>query len=288
LPAPGPLKSRFSHLPRIFARAALLLVPVILLGTFLTLSIVRHGSFELSQSSPSSIAPNWQGALDLSSNSLLPRPVFPYSIVPGGVRNAQELQKAASADPVVARHYSDFRIAKSRTIQLNRPLSMYVSYRRNNQVFWTKRPMLIPAGEALISDGDNLARVRCGNRLSPIAAKPVAETDPAEEELSEPSFVPPLLAELFPGEGNEMFAGGPVGAAPVPLFGPLSGPRRDSGPPPFLPPFLGPGVPPSIPSSNSAPPPISTPEPGSFSLLLCGAAFIFLFVLLSLRRAGSS
>lgn len=231
------------------------------------------------------MTPNWKGAPDFSSNSLTQRPVFAYSIVPGGVRDAQELQKAASADPVVARHYSDFRIARSRTIQLNRPLAMYVSYRRNNQVFWTKNRMIIPAGETLLSDGENLARLRCANRLSPIAAKPVAVVDPTNEELSEPSSVPPLLAELFPGEGSEMFPGGSDGAAPVPLSGPLSGPRGDSGPPPIFPPFLGPGVLPFTPSSNSAPPPpVSTPEPGSLSLLLGGAAFIFLFILVSLRR----
>ena len=39
---------------------------------------------------------------------------------------------------------------------------MYVSYRRNNQVFWTRHQMLIPAGETLLSDGENFVRVRCG------------------------------------------------------------------------------------------------------------------------------
>jgi hypothetical protein len=285
------MKSRFSHLPRIFVRAALLLVPVILLGTFLTLSIVRHGSFELSQSSPSPIAPNWQGALDLSSTSLSPRPVFPYSVVPGGVRDAQELQKAASVDPVVAKHYSDFQIAKSRTIQLDRQVAMYVSYRRNNQVFWTKNRMLIPAGETLISDGENLARVRCGNRLSPAPAEPVAATDPDKEELETPNFVPPLLADLLPAESKEMFPAGTLDGTPlVPAPGAPHSGAGGSGTPssPILPPFLGPGVPPITRSTIPvSPPPVSTPEPGSVSLLFAGAAFIFLLTVISLRRNGS-
>jgi hypothetical protein len=214
------------------------------------------------------------------------RPIFPYSIVPGGVRDGRELQTAASNDPLVAQHYSDFHISRARAFRLDHPLAMYVSYRRNNRVFWTRNRMLIPAGETLLSDGDNLARVRCANRLSPVAVKPVAETEPSKEELSEPSYVPPLMAELLPGEGAEMFPGAPGLEALAPPLIPPGPVGANTPPPPILPPILLPGSPPIGPLTPG-PPPVVTPEPGSFSLLIAGALLISLLAALSLRRNGS-
>src|SRR5260370_3122682 len=118
LPAPGPLKSRFSHLPRIFARAAMLLIPVALLLTFFTLKLLRDNAPETVQLPVYSQDANAEDQLDLSAASQPQRPIFPYSIVPGDVRDARELQSAASHDPVVAQPYSDFRIATARTVRL--------------------------------------------------------------------------------------------------------------------------------------------------------------------------
>ena len=296
LPGPMTPKSRFSHLPRIFARAALFLLPAVLLVTFFSIRAFRHSSHEESPTQVSSLSANWQTSLDLSTKSLSQRPIFPYSIVPGGVRDAHELQSAVAGDSVVARHYSDFRIIQAHTLRLNRPLEMYVSYRKNNQVYWTKNRMLIPAGETLISDGENLARVRCANRLSPIAAKPVAASEPTTEELSDPTFVPPLLAQLLPGEGSEFFPSGPNGGIPPsPLAANSPGGTSNTPGSPVLPPILGPGVPPLVPNTpvgpppnNPAPPPpVSTPEPSSFWMLATGVALAALFTVF-LRRNSSS
>jgi hypothetical protein len=291
LPAPdGPKstkpKSRFSHLPRIFARAAMLLVPAALLFTFLTVKLLHHSGIETAHLPAFSQDVNSQGQLGLSAASQPRRPIFPYSIVPGGVRDARELQSAASHDPVVAQHYSDFRVASARTVRLEKPLEMYVSYRRDNKVYWTKNRMLIPAGETLLSDGESLARVRCGNRLSAIAAKPVSLSEPTKEELNAPEFVPPLMAELLPGEGGEFFTGTPDGAIPALPTG--SNPGSKTPGTGVFPPLLPPGLPPVIIPNTPEPPPVSTPEPGTFTSLFAGAAFITLFVSLALRRNGCS
>ncbi len=263
----------------------MLFIPAVLLVTFLTIKIVRHNSAE--QAQLPAYAQNAPLLLDLSATSQSQRTIFPYSIVPGGVRDARELQSAASHDAVVAHHYSDFHMAAAHTVRLAKPLEMYVSYRRNNQVYWTKNRMVIPAGETLLSDGENLARVRCGNRLSAIAAKPVAVTEPSTEELSTPEFLPPLLAQLLPGEGINFDPGtqeNPIHAVLPP------GPASGSNTPPrsgFFPPIFPPAVHPLTPVIPP-PPPISTPEPGTFLFLFAGATLVSLFVGLTLRRNGSS
>lgn len=283
---PARQKNRFSHLPRIFGRTLVAVLPAVLLVTFLTVHFSRSASRDVSAISSSEVSFTSQTAA--GGSSIAPRPVFRYSVVAGGVRNAQELEKAAAADPIVGKHYSDFKIGKSHTIQLDRPVAMYVSYRRNNRVYWTRNKMVIPAGESLISDGENLARVRCGNRLSPVAAKPVAAIDPDGESMETPEFVPPLLASLLPGESAEMSLGSVDGSPSAP--GPSSAPTSKSGSPytPNQPPLLGPGGPPhSIPiPSPPPPPPVKTPEPGSLGLLFAGAAFMALLAVITVRRDG--
>lgn len=282
---------RLSHLPKILFRTLLLLVPPVLLVTFIVLYLGAHGSSRqpaqsqaLSQSETTQPA-NWQQSplveTPIPAGS---RPVFPFSIVPGGVRNAKELQAASSSDPVVARHYSDFKLANARSIRLDHPVAMYVSYRRENRVFWTRNRMVVPAGETLLTDGENLARTRCGNRLSPVAAKPVAAMDPTVEELEQPSFVPPLLAGLLPGGEISSFGGSPPATPPGTPTGPIGSTSGGSVTPPVLPPILLPGGPPPVTPNTPVipPPPVNTAEPGSLALLLAG--FVLLLSLVSFAR----
>jgi hypothetical protein len=283
-------QTRFSHLPTVLVRAAILAAPLVLLvtvGAFFFRSSSKSAGTSQFSSSPATWQESQSQSAEVAAPQLVTRPVFPYSIVPGGVRDAKELRSAADSDPVVAEHYSGFRIARAHSVQLRQPLLMYVSYRRDNRVYWTRKPMTIPAGETLLTDGENFARTRCANRLSPVAAKPLAATEPASEQLNEPTFIPPLLANLLPGEEIGFFPG--TGAQLVPPSGTPQGvapPPPGSQTPPVLPPILFPGGPPISPNTPvPPPPPVNTPEPGTFALLLAGIATAVLTFVLRRRWA---
>jgi hypothetical protein len=112
------------------------------------------------------------------------RKVYRLSVVPGGVSSAEELREARMADDVVAAHYQDFGPAKRD--RLASDSLMYVSYRVGDKIFWTAKRHRIRTGEAVLSDGKNLARVRCGNRLSATPRKPVdSQKEPTEVLLGE-------------------------------------------------------------------------------------------------------
>jgi len=273
--------NRLSHLPRILIRATLLVVPAVLLVTFFAVRFRRLQPSEPASANVSAAATEPHNSpIDLpTASTSTTRTVFPYSIVPGGVRNAQELQSAAAADPVVAQHYADFRIPLAHQIRFAHPQSMFVSYRRDNRVFWTKKPMLIPSGETLLTDGENLTRVRCANRLSPVAMKPTAAADPTNEELTDPVFVPPLTATLLPGDSTGFFPDPPSGDPQADPGGSPSDPGT-----PSFPPILFPGTPPIAPGSPFIPPPLaSTPDPPAFALLFSGFAFLLLIFILVRR-----
>jgi hypothetical protein len=93
------------------------------------------------------------------------RKVYPLSVIHGGAYSAEELNRARQLDSVVGAHYADF--GRSPVVQHTPAnLFMYVSYRKSDKVYWTRTKRRIPKGESVLSDGKNLARTRCGNRLS--------------------------------------------------------------------------------------------------------------------------
>jgi hypothetical protein len=137
--------------------------------------------------------------------TLAARKVYRYSVVPGGVYSSDELAASRRADPVVRAHYADFRSTATVT-SLPADAFVYVSYRKANRVYWTSSKHKIPKGERVLTDGKNLARTRCGNRLSYSPMQPTLNLgEPGAQALDRPeeptlAYVPdgPLL---FPEGG---------------------------------------------------------------------------------------
>jgi hypothetical protein len=132
------------------------------------------------------------------------RPVYPYSVIPGGVYSAKELERARSTDRLLREHYADFNLAATRLVTTAEARYAYVSYRQGGKLLWTTHKLLIPKGETLLTDGVNFCRTRCGNRLSEVphheaSAHEANATDPIERLLSLPNFTPSLLANNLVG-----------------------------------------------------------------------------------------
>jgi hypothetical protein len=136
--------------------------------------------------------------------------LLPYSVIPGGVDSAAELNDAVRNDPVVAQHYSGFDAANSRIISLHRERAVYVSYRMGDQIFWTSRRLLLPKGETLITDGANEARTRCGNRISDTLQAPVSSNQPLLEALERFPAVGLLDTSNLPFD-NALISPAPLG-----------------------------------------------------------------------------
>ena len=268
----SPLSSNF--------RIALLVacVPVVLALPFIGRNTEHHHPGELAAvSQPPEVS---QNAGPQSELKLSLRPLYPYSVIPGGAYSARELRNAIEHDPVVAHHYAGFDLAKVRIIRLDSDRMEYVSYRMGGHIFWTNRKLSLHKGEEVITDGTHLARTRCGNRLSnhadgpTSAAQPSAEVlnspVPAREPAAEPELlagnylpdeIPQLGAPLIPGGGSP---GGPTGSLIPPVYFPIVGgvPPSGSSTPPVVPPVV---------------PPINTPEPNSLLLLASGLGSLWAF-----------
>ncbi len=126
------------------------------------------------------------------------RVVYPYSVIPGGVRSREELAASMSRDPVVAAHFADFMVSQARIVKADQTRFMHVAYRMQDQVYWTAKKVKIPEGETLITDGDETARTRCGNRVSAVPIEPISEEEPIIEIFDFPRMAPLEVPELGP------------------------------------------------------------------------------------------
>jgi hypothetical protein len=205
---------------------------------------------------------------DFAGRKLNGRRLYPYSVVPGGVESAGELKEAVERDPVVAAHYTDFKIAQAHVVRLKADRAMYVSYRLGDRVFWSTKTLTLHKGETLISDGAHEARTRCGNRLSETPAAPVAPEQPPTDVLAAPE-APVLFSGNFPPSPAFPLIP-PAGVLPV---SPSTPPGGIIPPPVF--PIVGGGGP---------TPPVEVSEPSALLLLAMGLLTLFGISALSIRK----
>jgi PEP-CTERM motif len=205
------------------------LIAVFIAGvSTLALRYLSPSLFHARQSAPPTLklSENRRRATELNqvlSHVQPPRPVYPYSVVPGGIEDAKELKWVAEHDPIVAAHYAGFDYNRARVVRLALAQTVYLSYRIGNHIYWTRRRVTLHKGETLITDGRMTARTRCANRVEQVpqqqAASPV---EPPVEKFDEPlragegtaMQAPPVAFEsalLNRPEGPGLGAAGPMG-----------------------------------------------------------------------------
>lgn len=164
------------------------------------------------------------------------RPVYRHSVIPGGVFTPEELKDALVEDAVAAAHYKDVDAAAIKPAVVKEDRYAYVSYRKDDQIFWTRNKVRLAAGETILTDGTNEIRARCGNCISESPMLPVAEAE-AEPDLAEldrlvdesdPGTEPLLAAavrSVLESPGGALGPGGTGGSGGIggPGGGPASG-----------------------------------------------------------------
>jgi hypothetical protein len=149
-------------------------------------------SFRAEPSVPSSLRLSELNTRAAAVNQILSsaqpsRTVYPYSVVPGGVEDVNELKWVAEHDPIVGAHYAGFNYARAQVVRLTLARTVYVSYRIGNHIYWTRRRIKLHKGEKLITDGKMTARTRCANRVEETPQQQeAATTEPAPEKFDQP------------------------------------------------------------------------------------------------------
>jgi hypothetical protein len=132
-------------------------------------------------------------ATGIDAVSVPARPNYNYSVIPGGARDAQELARAIQTDEVVADHYRDVDPSTMHPQKVSVERMAHVSYRINDRVFWTKKPVRIYEGETILTNGETEIRARCGNAISMAPLLPTSDDEPESTEFDALTDTGPML-----------------------------------------------------------------------------------------------
>ena len=121
--------------------------------------------------------------LDLPVDS--DRPNYRHSVVAGGVYNPDELRDVLVRDAIAANHYKDVNPNAVRVETVKQERFAYVSYRKDDQIYWTRNKVRLSEGETILTDGAQEIRARCGNCISETPQLPVAQVEPASGEFDQ-------------------------------------------------------------------------------------------------------
>jgi len=168
------------------------------------------------------------------------------ALLAGGFTSIEEFQQRVANDPVLHSFYGSCPDSKASMRPLPDDILVFVTFRRGNEIHWTRRPMLIHAGEYVLTLCGKTVLARCGNLIS------WSPMQPSED-------VPPSLLDI---PTDEYRASDPVtltaestsGPAPAGALAalPAAGGHRFF----FIPPFY-------VPSSSSGHTSTSAPTPSA-------------------------
>jgi hypothetical protein len=235
------------------------------------------------------------------------RPVYPYSVVPGGVEDARELKWVAEHDPIVAAHYAGFDYDHAKVVRLTLDRIVYLSFRIGNHVYWTRHWVTLHRGEKLLTDGRMTARTRCANRVEEFPQQAAAPVEPPAVTFDQPIRFPvgtathtppvPFESALLRGPGlrstgplssyNPLSAGNLLSISAPPLPTALCGANRKKG----APDRCCPGEEGVVGKKKKGSPCGGTgivPEPSTWVMLLSGLAAVSWQARRKLRRAENA
>lgn len=155
------------------------------------------------------------------------RPVYPYSVIPGGVEDAKELKWVAEHDPVVASHYMGFDYDHAHIVHLTLAQTVFMSYRIGNHIYWTRHRLKLQKGEKVLTDGAIVLRARCGNRVEKAPQQEASPNEPPPVKFDEPigtGLGTAMQAPPVPFQSALLNHAPGIGAAgPLTLYDPIGG-----------------------------------------------------------------
>jgi len=229
--------------------------------------------------------------LSVAGASAQQRPVYPYSLVPGGITSSGEWL-VHRGDPVYSG--SDLERSSAHPAQLRVAVARYVSFEKDGAVWWTDKRVTIPKGEPVLIIGEDaqarMVRSRCGNMLAYWTPKgritsflpPDTPLPPEIPPVGTPPIItwtPPDWRTPFELQPPSTLPPAPPAIPPAPALPPSSSPL----PPGItgLPTFVPGGVPIPRAGSGGGSPEITgvvapVPEPTTWGLSAFGIAILAL------------
>jgi hypothetical protein len=132
--------------------------------------------------------------------------VYNYSVIPGGERNVADFCGEIQSDAA----FKGFNCNVAYETTLRSPIAVFMTFKKNGHIYWTKHLVSVKAGELIYTDGHRSFLARCGNEIGFAPQAPTMEID--ESLLSQPAVPVAAAAALVlaPGAPQVVAAVAPV------------------------------------------------------------------------------
>jgi hypothetical protein len=125
--------------------------------------------------------------------------IYNYSVIPGGEPTVADFCGQIQSDTA----FHGFNCNVAYETSLRSPISVFMTFKKNGHIYWTKHLVSVKAGELMYTDGHRSFLARCGNEIGFAPQQPTMEID--EGLLSKPAL-PNASAALGVASGGSAVA----------------------------------------------------------------------------------
>jgi hypothetical protein len=197
----------------LYIDAGVVLALIILLGIVNHDLLRRHSSVKASNTGAATapgapVAPLVPSkALVISPSSspkMLPASFRPlnFALLRGGFTSPDEFFERVNGDPTLHSFYGDCSDRQASLHPLAQDAVVFTAFRRNNQINWAKKPLLVHQGEYVLTYCGKTVLARCGNLISLAAMEPSEDIPPDLLETPVDPVEPPLTYAAEPSDST--------------------------------------------------------------------------------------
>jgi hypothetical protein len=106
-------------------------------------------------------------------------PYYNFSVVPNGVDTIEHFCDAVANDPSIG----EFNCGAAHEGKMHQPEMLFMTFRKAGKVTWTRKPVLVKAGERIYTDGFHTYLARCANQIRFTPMEPSQEVDTSTLEV---------------------------------------------------------------------------------------------------------
>ena len=137
------------------------------------------------------------------------------ALIRGGFTSPEQFYQHVQADPVLRSFYGSCTDSQATLKPLSDDILVFSTFRRGDTIKWSRRPLLVHAGEYVYTFCGKTVLARCGNLVSWSPMQPSEDVPPSLLEVPTEVVDPPAPVELASARAADAPGGSALAPSPI-------------------------------------------------------------------------